>query len=268
MLKISALLFVGLLISSVCFAGPTAIEIIQKADVIRAADHWGFNLEIIDYEKDDEGKNNVLSTNKYYVTAITEGEYPNAEYKAVAFFTEPKDVQGQKNLKTGQVYWQFFPSTKNLVRISGAQRMAGQVSAADIASSNYANDYDGEIVGEEKILKKDCYKLELTQKNPEVAYFKLIYWVEKGTCNPLRVDFFAVSDKLLKTAYFRDFKDVKDEKSKAEALNTKKPHEMFIIDPLKTNHVTRMLYSNIHEEKMPETFFRKANLETNQIPNK
>jgi len=173
MLKISALLFVGLLFSSVSFAAPEALEIIQKSDIIRAADHWGFSLEIIDYEKEgNEVK--VLSTNNYRVTAITEGVYPNAEYKAVAFFLAPKDVQGQKNLKLGQVYWQFFPNTKNEVRISGAQRMAGQVSAADIASSNYANDYDGKIIGEEKLLgKHDCYKLELMQKKSRCCLLQI-----------------------------------------------------------------------------------------------
>ncbi len=265
MLKISALLFIALLIGSMSFAQPTALEIIQKSDIIRAAPNWGFSLEIIDYEKEGD-QIKVLSTNNYRVTAITEGEYPEAEYKAVAFFLAPKEVEGQKNLKTGQIYWQFFPSTKNLVRVSGAQRMAGQVSAADIASSNYANDYDGKIIGEEQLLKKDCFKLELAQKNPEVAYFKLVYWVEKVTFNPVKVEFYAVSDKLLKTAYFRDFKEVKDENSKEPALNTVKPHEMFIVDPLKPGHITRMLYSGIKEEKMPETFFRKANLETAQSP--
>ncbi|NUM35179.1 MAG: outer membrane lipoprotein-sorting protein [Candidatus Brocadiae bacterium] len=236
-----------------CFAQDNAMEILIKSDHIRAAESWGFYIDILDY-KDSK----ILTHNKYQVTSRTFGVYPDAIYKSTVFALQPKNVAGQKTLKNGQVYWQFFPSTKNLVRISGAQRMSGQVNAADIASSNYRNDYVPSLVSEKEIvLQKECYKLELVQKNPDVAYYKLLYWVEKGTYHPVKVQYYAVSGKHLKTAYYRDFK---------MAMGRLKPHEIFIVDPLEENQATRMIYSGIHEENMPEHFFSKDSLATLNRP--
>jgi outer membrane lipoprotein-sorting protein len=238
----------------------TALEIVNKADDVRGAKNWGFSLQIVDYER--EGNQvKIVSTNGYRVTAKTFGAYPNEVYDCVSFFLSPKEVEGQKFLKQGQIYWQFFPGTSNIVRISAAQRMAGQVSAADIASSNYANDYDPKLLGEETLTISGkvipCYKLEMNQKNEDVAYWKLIYWVAKETFEPIKVEHYAVSDKLLKTAYYRDMK---------MAMGRLKPHEIFIVDPLKPSHITRMLYSNLKEEQMPDHFFQKNNLESVELP--
>ncbi|NUM33263.1 MAG: outer membrane lipoprotein-sorting protein [Candidatus Brocadiae bacterium] len=230
----------------------TALKIIENADDVRGAKNWGFYASVVDYDG-----TKILTHNKYRVTATTFGERPNDVYKSLAFFVEPTNVRGQKSLKDGQVYWQYFPDTKNLVRISGAQRLSGQVTAADLASSNFASDYNGKILGEEDVLGKKCYKLELLQKNEEVAYYKLTYWVEKESFHPIKADYYAISGTLLKTAYFRDYK---------MALGKLKPHEFFVVDPLKKGHVTRMLYSSMKPETMPEYFFSKENLETAKAP--
>jgi len=123
----------------------TADEIVAKADEIRGAKNWGFYATILDYDNQK-----ILTENKYRVTATTFGERPKDVYKCVAFFVEPTNVRGQKSLKEGQIYWQYFPDTKNLVRISGAQRLSGQVSAADLASSNFGSDYNAKLLGERK----------------------------------------------------------------------------------------------------------------------
>jgi outer membrane lipoprotein-sorting protein len=246
----------GLLVSPLTAQNPTALQIIQNADEIRGAQNWGFNADIVDYQQEG-GAAKVLSQNSYRVTARTFGEQPDQVYKSVAFFLEPANVRGQKSLKDGNIYWQYFPETKNMVRISGAQRLAGQVSAADLASSNFANDYNPTLVGEEDVLGKKCYKLELMQKNEDVAYYKLEYWVEQGTFNPTKVMYYAVSGQLLKTSYYRDFK---------MALGRNKPHELFIVDPLNAGHITRLLYSKLREESVPEYFFGKDNLGSVNAP--
>lgn len=241
------LLLIGLFCCDAMSQELTADQIVSKADDVRGAQNWGFYASVLDYD----GKV-LLTENKYRVTASTFGQRPNDVYKSVAFFVEPTNVRGQKSLKEGTIYWQFFPDTKNLVRISGAQRLSGQVSAADLASSNFGSDYNAKLLGEEKVLEKNCYHLELNQKNEDVAYVKMIYWVEKNTFNPVKIMYYGISGNLMKTAYYRDFKT---------ALGRMKPHEFFIVDPLKSGHVTRMIYSNMKEEKMPEYFFSKENLE-------
>jgi len=226
------------------------MDILASADKYRGAESWGFELKILDLQSESDKKVTVLGQTDFLVTSKIFGKYPEHVCRTFVQFTAPANEKDKKMLMDGQIYWMFFPDTKNLVRITPAQRLAGQATAADIASVNFTADYTAVLAGEESVLNKACYKLKLSPKHENIAYASLNYWVEKGTFQPVKVEYFSVAGKLLKTSYFRNFK-------MAPALGGVKTHEMFIIDPLKPGHVTRMIYSNLKPEDRPEYFFRK-----------
>jgi outer membrane lipoprotein-sorting protein len=233
----------------------TPLQLVRNADLYRGGTNWGFDLKIVDMQKEKEGTK-VLSDNGFTGAVRLFGEQPNWNAKCLCLFTEPQSEAGKKMLMDGEVYWLFFPNTKNLVRITPAQRLAGLASAADVAGTNFEIHYDAEFANpkEEVVLGKYCYKLILTAKtDKDVAYYKLHYWIDKDSMQPVRSDYFSVTGEHIKTAYYRDFK-------MAAELNQIMAHEIFILDPLQEGHATRMLYSNLRVEDKPEYVFRKEEL--------
>ena len=234
---------------------PDAMAILAAADRYRGADSWGFELQILELQSEGDKKPEMLSKTNFAVASRIFGQYPDHSCKTFVEFTAPASEIGKKMLMEGQIYWMYFPDTKNLVRITPQQRISGLASAADIAAVNFTADYNATLAGEEEVLKKDCFKLKLSPKNENVAYASLIYWVEKDSFQPVKVDYFSVTGTLMKTAYFRNFKQ-------APGLGGIKAHELFIIDPLKQGYVTRMLYSNLRSENRADYFFRKDGFAT------
>jgi hypothetical protein len=229
---------------------PTAQKIMEHADNYRGEVSWGFELKVVDFQKKSESEVEVLSENTFRVAARKFGQAPDSINKALAEFTAPKSDMGKKLLMDGPVFWMSFPDTKNLVRITPAQRLAGMATAADIANTNFKDDYDARLIGTETVMGKNCYKLDLTAKNDQIAYAALTYWVEVETFKPLKADYYGTAGKLLKTAYFRDFKE-------AAGTGNIKVHEIFMIDPLQEGRVTRMIYTNLQLAEWQDYFFTK-----------
>lgn len=229
-------------------ATPDAQEIIVKADRYRGADKWGCDMKVMDLQREEAGVKLLAESEFRLATKVYRDN--TVTFKSFVQFLSPKQDQGKKMLMDGQIYWMSFPDTQNLVRITPSQRLTGQATAADIASTNFSTDYEGKVLGMETVLGKDCYKLKLTAKHENTAYGSLDYWVEKNSYEPVKVDYFAISGKMLKTAFFRDLK-------MSPAMGGVKVHELFIVDPLLEGHVTRIIYSNMVPEDRPDHFFSK-----------
>jgi len=226
-----------------------AQEIIIKADRYRGADKWGADLKVIDLQREEKGVK-ILAESEFKLATKVYREGDSVTFKSFVQFLSPKQDQGKKMLMDGQIYWMSFPDTQNLVRITPAQRLTGQATAADIASTNFSADYAGTVEGIEIVRNKECYKLKLLAKHENTAYGSLSYWVDKNSYEPVKVDYFAISGKMLKTAYFGDLK-------MAPAMGGNKVHELLILDPLQEGHATRILYSNMAPEERPDHFFNK-----------
>ena len=71
------------------------------------------------------------------------------------------------------------------------------------------------------------------------------------TSRPIKAEFLSTNDKVLKRAWYQDYK---------LALGVQRPHEIRIEDSLKKEQYTRMLYSNVRLEEVPEAYFQKEYL--------
>ena len=128
----------------------------------------------------------------------------------------------------------------------------GQVSNGDVARANFAYDYTPSLLGEEPLEEKVCYVLELTAKTPDVAYHRVMYWVEKETFNPVKSEFFTISGKLLKTAYYEGYEVI---------LGRERTTRMLIIDNLREGESSIMEYSNMQLDDFPDYMFQKSYLQ-------
>ncbi len=78
-----------------------------------------------------------------------------------------------------------------------------------IRESSIVQDYDHSIVGEERVLDRDCYKIQLIPK-PEAAvvWGKLYLWITKKDYLELKVEFYDEDEYLINTQVMSDIKTI------------------------------------------------------------
>ena len=57
--------------------------------------------------------------------------------------------KGQKVLMLGDDFWLLMPESQRPLRITPMQKLLGAASTGDIASMSWADDYSGQLIGEE-----------------------------------------------------------------------------------------------------------------------
>jgi outer membrane lipoprotein-sorting protein len=119
------------------------------------------------------------------------------------YLAPPRD-RGTKMLKLGDQLWTYFPESDRTIRISG-HMLRQSVMGSDLSYEDLMEDprlgalYTAKVVGEETHRDRPCWVLELTAKEPGIAYQSRRMWVDKARDVALREDRFAKGGKLLKT---------------------------------------------------------------------
>ena len=174
---------------------------------------------------------------------------------ALAEALEPARNKGETMLFNDRNLWFFKPGLKKPVAISARQKLMGQAANGDIASTNYYRDYDGQVVGEEKVGNVDCYKLDLKAKAKNVTYDGIRYWISKKDHLGLKAEFLTVSGEMFKSAKFKY-----DNKVSVAGKPLQFVSEMDIIDSLKQASHTVISYSNPRPEQHSDSQFNINNL--------
>lgn len=168
--------------------------------------------------------------------------------KSLVEFVDPASQKGQYLLMLNDAMWIYLPGTSRPIRISPLQRLMGQASNGDVARTNYSIDYNAELAGEEVVADLPCYRLELTAKDSTVSYNKVTLWVSKNGYEPIKADFYVVSGKLMKHAFFTEF----------GVLNGNRAITAIEIqDAIRPGRRTVMRYSKLQPKSLPEKMFNK-----------
>lgn len=114
----------------------------------------------------------------------------------------PPRQKGETFLFNDRSLWVYRPGLKQAVSLSTRQRLSGQAANGDIATTNYARDYQAEIKGEETLDGEPTYKLELTAKAKSVTYERINYWISKREGLGLMAEFLSAEGKPFKRARF------------------------------------------------------------------
>jgi len=135
--------------------------------------------------------------------------------KAFAEIIEPKKYMGRQFLRIGDNVWMYFPDrssvqaradrrVKMTIRVSGKEIfMGGDFTNYDVLRLNLLDDYIPKIVED----LPDQYVLELKGKDLKLAYAKLRLWVRKGDFQPIRMECYTLSDDLIKSVFYQDYRD-------------------------------------------------------------
>jgi hypothetical protein len=138
--------------------------------------------------------------------------------KQMFLFTKPKSEAGKGYLRIEKNLWMYDPATGRWERRTERERIGGtDTRRGDLDESRLSEEFDAGWVGEEKLGAYAVDHLRLKVKaGVDVAFPVVELWVDKATLNVLKRQEFALSGKLMRTAYYPRWKKVFSPSKKAE----------------------------------------------------
>jgi hypothetical protein len=184
----------------------------------------------------------------------------DADDKLMILFSKPKSEQGKGYLRLEKNLWFYDPNVGKWERRTERERIAGTDSRrADFDESRLAEEYDPTYEGEEKLGAFTVHRISLKAKpNVDVAYPLLKLWVDKATSNVLKRQEFALSGKLMRTAYYPKWQKLYSESKKADVWY---PQEMRFYDEVEKANSTVVLIKTVDLRPLEANIFTKAWLE-------
>jgi outer membrane lipoprotein-sorting protein len=219
---------------------PAAKAIVEKADLVR------FPAESFEIDVDVTNMNDGEVTDKRKYTVLSKGNE-----NTIVQVVEPAADRGQVMLMRGRDLWVFMPNISQPVRLSLSQRLTGQVANGDLARANFAGDYRPRLLRTEKVDNADCHVLELIAIDRGVTYARVLYWVRQSNFHPVRAEFYSVSERLLKTCHYENFKSLG---------GRVRPTRLVLQDALKKGEESTLDYSGLKPRDLPDRMFTKEYL--------
>jgi len=203
-------------------AAPSAREIMDKVTLTRKLDgsEAVVKMNILN-EKGQARERKITMATKLYDGGKTE--------KRIYRFLSPADVEGTGVLvfdyeAQADDVWVFLPALRKTRRIVSSQRsqsfMGSEFSYGDL-NIPALDDFTYQLVKEEPFGGEDCYVVDVTPKNAQVAeaegYSKKTYWVSKAKYAVRRGLYYDMEKKLLKELLSSDLKllDAKNKRYRA-----------------------------------------------------
>lgn len=180
----------------------------------------------------------------YKIRVLTSGKD-----KSFAVILLPPREKGRQMLKLGDTVWSYLPSVKKSIRVSGrGSFMGGDFENNDVLRLDLIGDYTSEIIEE----LPDQYVLGLKGKDLSLSYAKIKMWVRKDNYQPVKQEYFTLSDKLIKSTFYQNTKDFN---------GLKRPSKMIMQSALNPRQKTILeLIKFEGGVKNPSRIFRRSNL--------
>ncbi|TDK65330.1 outer membrane lipoprotein-sorting protein [Sapientia aquatica] len=236
--------------SNPSYATPTPQEILAASDAVRNPDYpFGLTNTLIEYKN---GQQTDTSTLGIYSKA----DPSSGQFRSLIRYIAPQRDANKLILYSGKDLWFYDPSSKASIRMSPQQRLLGQASNGDVVTVNLAKDYKASSAVEEDTQDGDrqtkhCYKVAMQADTPDATYHHIDMWIEVGNFHPIKARFYADSNKLLKSAYYRRYE---------KQLGLDRPTETVIIDGLDPKWVTVMRYSDLVKRDVPDLWLQREYL--------
>ncbi|WP_158279718.1 outer membrane lipoprotein-sorting protein [Coraliomargarita sinensis] len=102
----------------------------------------------------------------------------------------PSRQKGHTLLLSKGNMWFYKPGLSKAVPVSTRQKLAGKAANGDIASTNYAEDYEVLSMQEGMLDSEPCYLFELQAESRNVTYARIKYWISKERLVGLRAEYY------------------------------------------------------------------------------
>lgn len=153
--------------------------------------------------------------------------------------------------------WFYKPDLSKPVPVSQRQKLLGLAANGDIASTNYAKDYEvlnqtnENIDGEDGEDGEKCIVFDLKAKTGNASYRMIKYWVSRKRLVGIKAEFYtAQGEKLLKSARMEYNNLIIDKDGERPFIS-----RMAIYDELMSDNKTILNFSNPVLESIPSHVF-------------
>jgi outer membrane lipoprotein-sorting protein len=177
---------------------------------------------------------------------------------ALTLISSPAKDAGQTFLKRGSEMWSWNPSISRLIKLPPSMMSQGWMGSDytndDILKeSSVVNDYTHEIVGDELIGGRDCYKIKMMAKeNSAVIWGHQMRWIDKKDFLVMKAELYDEDGSLVRTDTGSDIKtmDGRMIQTRIELLPSEEPGNKTVI-------VIKEIKFNV---AIQETFFSQQNM--------
>jgi outer membrane lipoprotein-sorting protein len=157
---------------------------------------------------------------------------------ALALITAPAKETGQTFLKRGSEMWSWNPSISRLIKLPPSMMSQGWMGSDytndDILrESSVVNDYTHEIVGEEDIGGRLCYKINMTaREDASIVWGRQIRWIDKKDFLVLKAELYDEDGFLVRTETGSEIKvmDGRTITSKIELVPEEEPENKTLVE--------------------------------------
>lgn len=167
--------------------------------------------------------------------------YIGGDNRSLAVYRSEREA-GQKVLMLDDKFWLFLPSSKRAMRITAMQKMMGEASAGDVASLNWAEDY--QVI--ERAENEGMLNLTLEAARKGLSYKTIILRIELSTGHPKSADFYLKSGKLAKQA---EFEMAQDDDGRWRISG------MALQDRVRSNQLTKIKYASVETIDVQDKWF-------------
>jgi hypothetical protein len=172
--------------------------------------------------------------------------------KALVKFVLPADENRTRVLMVDTDMWVQMPTTAKPVRVSARQKLMGNAAYGDVARLTFVGNYTAKFVREDKFGQEDAWVFDLTAiAGRPVTYDRVEYWVSRATNRPLRAYYQTAAGKIIREGLFEGY---------AEVFGKSRPQRFVLVDHLRKDHVTTLLFKNPRKKNLPDLLFEKQNL--------
>jgi hypothetical protein len=172
-------------------------------------------------------------------------------FDTVAEILAPPQQKGHLLLMVKGNMWFYKPDISKPVPVSQRQKLLGLATNGDIASTNYARDYEILDWQETLLDGEPCYQFELAAKGQAATYARIRYWVAKQPLVGIKAEFYTANgDKLLKSALMRYENLVATQNGRQPFIS-----KMMIHDELLSDDVTTLNFSDPALQPIPDHVF-------------
>jgi hypothetical protein len=221
----------------------TADQPLSAKQIIARADRARGNVEGIIWTADITSRENGETQHRRLVIK-------NRGVDTVAEFSAPAKVRGNRLVMLDRNMWFVKPGLHKPVPISPRQKLLGGAANGDIASTNYAGDYQATFVHDDTVEGRMCYVFDLKANDKKVTYDHIRYWIGKKRQLGWKAEFFSVTGRLLKTATFQYDNSIQTESGPQPFVS-----QMTIHDQVIKGNITTMVYSDVKPRPLPAATF-------------
>ena len=185
----------------------------------------------------------------------------SADQRFIMLFSKPKSSQGQGYLRVDRNLWFYDPAIGKWERRTERERIGGTNSRrSDFDESRLAEEYTPELVAEEKLGVYNTLVLKLSGKpGLDLAFPVIKLWLDKDTSNVLKREEYALSGRLLRTAYYPKWKKLYSESKGGDVWY---PEEFRFYDEVEKENSTLVMLKNVDLRPLEANQFTKAWLES------